>query len=197
MAVTQSHFRFGRNELTESTHGWFAAEDVSPRAATIGAGVTFLLRFCCQCDATLLSNADFEFQYRKNGGTYTQITTSSAAVKAVTPVCWADGANTTQRLSGTGTFETTSAGCTATGISGGTAFDIIASGNGETECALQLVAADLASGDLLEFRLTRDGAIVMDAYAVTPAITFGAAVSFNNHLAADASTGMSVGERIR
>jgi len=199
MAATQSHYRFGVDELAESTHGWYAPEDQNPTPGTIRTNTTFLLRFCVQCDATALSNLDAEFQYRKNGGTWTQITTSTSNVKAVTPTCWADAANTTQRLSGTGTFEASSAGCTVDGISGGTAFDIVSSGNGETECALQLVAADLLSGDLIEFRLTRDGAILMDTYAVTPALRVNLQNMFQNYMGLESvSAGvMSIGEKIR
>lgn len=171
MAVTQQAFRFGVDEGTESTHGWYAAQNTNPSRGAILPGRTFLLRFLLQCDGTALSNADFEFQVRKNGGAYQNITTTSTIVKAVTPVCWADGANTTQRLTGgTGTFESSSAGCTADGISGGAAFDIVANGNGETECAMQL-STGVQDGDLLEFRLTRDGGILLDTYAVTPAMT--------------------------
>lgn len=177
MAVSQSHYRFGVNEGTESTHGWYAAEDASPAPGGIALDTTFLLRFTLQCDGTALNNIDAEFQYRKNGGAWTQITTGTTNVRAVTPSCWADGANTTKRLSGTGTFEASSAGCTADGISGGTAFDIVANGNGETECAMQLRSADLSPGDLIEFRLTRDGGILLDTYAVTPSLQLREAVS--------------------
>lgn len=175
MAVTQSHYRFGINELAEATHGWHAAEDANPAPGVIALDTTFLLRFTLQCDATLQSNVDAEFQYRLNGGAWTNITTTSSVARAVTPVCWANGANTTKRLSGTGTFATSSAGCTADGISGGASFDIVASGNGETECALQLLSANLAASDVVEFRLTRDGGVLLDTYAVTPTLTQPAA----------------------
>ena len=69
------------------------------------------------------------------------------------------------------TFETTSAGCTTDGISGGVAFDIVASGNGETICGLQIVDADVVHGDVLDFRLTRDGGVLLNTYAVTPSLT--------------------------
>src|SRR5688572_6830230 len=157
MALSQSHYRFGLNEGTESTHGWHAAEDVDPAPGKIPVNTTFLLRFCLQCDATLLSNIDVEFQYRRNGGTWTNITTTSSVVKAVTTSVFTNQSNPTKRLSGTGTFEASSASCTHTGVGGGTAFDIVDSGNGETECALQLVGNDVNDGDRIEFRLTRDG----------------------------------------
>jgi hypothetical protein len=177
VGITQSHFRFGVNEGTESTHGWYAAEDTNPAPGAIALDTTFLLRFTLQCDATAANNVDAEFQYRKNGGGWTQITTSTTNVKAVTPSCWANAANTTKRLSGSGTFESSSQGCTADGIAGGTQFDIVANGNGETECALQLVSADLAAGDLIEFRLTRDGGTLIDVYSVTPSLQLREAVT--------------------
>jgi hypothetical protein len=177
VGLTQSHFRFGVNELAESTHGWYAAEDTNPAPGAIPLNTTFLLRFTLQCDASAVNNIDAEFQYRKNGGGWTQITTSTSNVKAVTPSCWANAANTTKRLSGSGTFESSSQGCTADGIAGGTQFDIVANGNGETECALQLVSADLAPNDLIEFRLTRDGGTLIDVYSVTPALQLREAVT--------------------
>ena len=170
MAVSQSHYRFGINELAESTHGFHAAEDANPAKGVIACDSIFLLRFCLQCDGTLLSNIDAEFQVRRNGGTYQAIGTASTIVKAVLTAVFAEADNTTKRLSGTGTFETTSAGCTEDGIAGGTAFDIIANGNGETECSMQIVGTDVSDGDVLDFRLTRDGALLLDTYAVTPSL---------------------------
>ena len=170
MALTQSHYRFGIDELAESTHGWHAAEDKNPVAGVIAVNTPFLLRFTIQANATGLTNIDAEFQVRKNGGAYQAITTTSSIVKAVAVAAFANGDNTTQRLSGTGTFEASSAGCTEDGISGGAAFDIVASGNGETECGLQIVGTDVTSWDVLEFRLTRDGGTLLDTYSVIPTL---------------------------
>ena len=174
MALTQSHFRFGINELAQSTHGWHAAEDVS---VTLPADATFLLRFCVQANATGLSNVDNEFQYNRNGAGWVNITTSSAIVKAVTTTVFTNGANCTKRLSGTGTFETSAAGCTHDGTSGGSSNDIVASGNSETECALQVVGANVVRGDVIQFRLRRDGGLLLDTYAVTPSLTVGGPVT--------------------
>jgi len=171
MALTLSHYRFGIDELAESTHGWHAAEDTNPAQGVILVGVTFLLRFTVQADATGLSNVDNEFQYRKNGGTWTNITTSSTNVVAIAAAALTNGSNCTKRLSGTGTFESSAAGQTEDGTSGGTSNDIVASGNSETECGLRLVGADLADDDVIEFRLTRDGGTLLDTYAVVPTIT--------------------------
>lgn len=171
MALTLSHYRFGINELAESTHGWHAAEDANPAQGVIAVDVPFLLRFCVQANATGLSNVDNEFQCRKNGGAWQNITTTSTVVKAVAVTPLTEGGNCTKRLSGTGTFESSGAGQTEDGVSGGAANDIVASGNSETECGLQIVGADVAHGDLVEFRLTRDGGVLLDTYSVVPALT--------------------------
>jgi len=170
MALALSHYRFGIDELAESTHGWRAAEDANPAQGVILVDVTFLLRFTVQADATGLSNVDNEFQYRKNGGPWTNITTSSTNVVAIAATALTNGGNCTKRLSGTGTFESSGAGQTEDGTSGGTANDIVASGNSETECGLQLVGASLADDDVIEFRLTRDGGALLDTYAVVPSV---------------------------
>lgn len=157
MAVSlhTTHYRFGIDELAESTHGWHAAEDANPAQGVIAVDTNFLLRFTVQeTGGTLASNTDQRFQCNLNGGAFQDITTTSTIVKAVPAAAFADAANCTKRLSGTGTFETTGAGCTEDGLSGGNANDIAASGNSETECGLQIVSGDVVNNDVITFRLT-------------------------------------------
>lgn len=170
MALTLSHYRFGVDELAENTHGWYAAEDTNPASGTIALDTNFLLRFTVQANTTGLSNVDNEFQFRVNGGTWTNITTTSSFVRAVAVTPLTNGGNCTKRLSGTGTFESSGAGQTEDGTSGGTANDIVASGNSETECGLVLRSADLTGGETIEFRLTRDGGTLLDTYSVVPTL---------------------------
>lgn len=169
-----NHFRFGVDELAENTHGWYAAEDVSPSHSW--AWSVFLLRMNEQeTGGTAAGNTDGVFEYRKNGGAWTAITTTSANVKAVAAAALSNGGNCTKRLSGTGTFETTGAGQTEDGNSGGTANDIAASGCSETECGLQFQQADLADNDVIDFRLTSpDWTVTMD---VSPSITISKPVT--------------------
>lgn len=168
MALTLSHFRFGVHEGTESSHGWWAAEDANIQFAS---GTPLLLRACVQADGTGLNNVDLEWQYRLNGGAWTNITTSSAVVRTGATTVFANGADCTKRLSGTGTFVTNNNGCTQDGSAGGTTNDIPASGCTETEIAVQVLSAGTAVGDLIEFRLTRDGGNLLDAYAVVPTLS--------------------------
>ena len=176
MALTQSHYRFGVAELAESTHGWLAAED---KPIMLPPGRPFLLRFCVQANLVGLNNVDNEFQYRLTPkatgipGNWTNITTSSAVVRTGSTSVFTNGQNCTKRLSGTGTFETSAAGCTHDGSSGGTTNDIISLGNSETLIGLQIINADTAVGDVIEFRLTRDGGTLLDSYDVVPFVRVG------------------------
>ena len=165
-----THYRFGIDELAENTHGWHAAEDVNPAQGVIGVDTTFLLRFTVQeTGGTAAGNTDNLFQYNKNAAGWNNITTTSTVVKAVAAAAFANAANCTKRLSGTGTFETSGAGCTEDGLSGGAPNDIAASGNSETECGLQIASADVVHNDSIQFRLTSpDFTITND---VVPTIT--------------------------
>jgi hypothetical protein len=157
MAVNlhSTHYRFGINELAETTHGWHAAEDANPAQGVIAVDTTFLLRFTVQeTGGTAAGNTDQQFQCALNGGAFQNITTSSTVAKAVTTTVFANGADLTKRLSGTGTFESSGDGGTHDGLSGGAQNDIAASGNSETECALQVVSANVVNGDVVTFRLT-------------------------------------------
>lgn len=164
-----THYRFGIDELAEGTHGWHAAEDANPTQGVIGYGV-FLLRFTVQeTGGTAAANTDNVFEYRKNAGAWQAVTTASTIVRAVAAIPLTNGSACTKRLSGTGTFESSGAGQTEDGTSGGAANDIVASGNSETECGLQIQNADVVGGDVIEFRLTSpDFAVTND---VVPTLT--------------------------
>src|SRR3990167_7364468 len=100
-----THYRFGIEELAESTHGWHAAEDANPAQGVIAVDTTFLLRFTVQeTGGTAAGNTDQQFQCALNGGAFQNITTTSSIVKAVTTAVFANGADLSKRLSGTGTF---------------------------------------------------------------------------------------------
>src|SRR3990167_6432746 len=141
--LRQTHFRFGKDDGTESSHTWWQLEDVN-HSQLLSADWTFLLRFTEQeSGGTAAGNTDAQFQYNKNGAGWVDITTSSLVVKAVAVGAFTNGQDCTKRLSGTGTFESSGDGCTEDGLSGGPQNDIVASGNSETECGLQIVGADV------------------------------------------------------
>src|SRR3990167_4641593 len=167
--LRQTHFRFGKDDGTEASHTFWQLEDVN-HSQFITTDWTFLLRFTEQeAGGTAAANTDAQFQYNKNGAGWVDITTTSSVVKAVAVAAFTNGQACTQRLSGTGTFEVSGAGCTEDGSSGGTANDIVASGNSETEAGLEVVYADVANGDTIELRFRSPDWTV--TYTITPTLT--------------------------
>jgi hypothetical protein len=175
MALTLSHFRFGEASGTESTHPWLAAED---RGIMLPPGRPILCRATVQADATGQANCVMQWQRRllRAGAVvsdWADVTTTSSVVRTGATAVFANGANCTKRLSGTGTFESSAAGCTHDGSAGGAANDIAANGNSETLIGIQIIGADTAIGDDVELRITRGGTTLLNTYAVVPAIRVG------------------------
>ena len=104
MALSQAAFRFGIDEGTEATHGWYAAQNTN---ITFPRSTTFLLRFLCQASGGVAhSNIDWQFQYNRNAAGWNNITTSSAVAQATTSVAFIPAEHCTNRLTGgTGTFS--------------------------------------------------------------------------------------------
>jgi hypothetical protein len=171
MALDQAAYRFGGDDGTESTHSFLAAQNTAiDRLATDAS--SFLCRILLQASGGVVhSNVFIQWQYRKNAGAWTNITTTSANLKAVTSSVIANQGNATNRLGGTGTFESSAQSTTWDGLTGGSACDIVSNGCCETVCALQLVPADLVATDVLEIRVI-DGTSVLPftSYSVTPQI---------------------------
>ena len=172
--IHATHFRFGIDELTEATHDWYAAQDVNPSLGVVPLDTVFLLRFTVQeTGGTAAGNHDNQFQFRINGGTWTNLTTTSVGPRAAAAAAFTNGQDCTKRLTGTGTFESSGDGCTEDGLSGGAQNDIAASGNSETECGIVIDSADVAGGDVIEFQLiSPDRTVTND---VVPSLTIQAA----------------------
>lgn len=169
IALHLRHFRFGKDDGTESTHTFYANEDT---ATPIVPGATFLLRIGIQEEGgSAAANLAHQFQYNKNGAGWNNITTTSSVAKAVTPASFANNANSTTRLSLTGSNDSTNSNCTTDGSSGGINNDVPASGHSETVCAIQLVSADVAAGDTIQFRVTVSGPTTTLTVDATPSLT--------------------------
>ena len=191
MAIAQTAFRFGGNDGTESTHSFLAALNTPIERGATDAS-TFLLRILIQATGTGQTNYAPQWQYSKNAGTWTSITTTSAVVKAVTTTVFTNGQDATSRLGGTGTFVTNNDGCSHDGLAGGANFDIATDGRGETVESLQLVPANIAVGDVIGIRVsgvtsyTQVAMIVAtDASAFAPnPVYFDGTNDYGEHLAA-------------
>lgn len=167
MALALAAYRFGSEDGTEATHGWLANLNTALDRQADNAG-TFFVRALVQATGAGQLNCDFQLRYNRNGAGFVNVTTTSSVVKAVATAIFADAANTTARLGGSGTFESSSQGCSHDGVCGGTAFDILTDGNGECLYSVQLVPADIAAGDTITFDLVVDGATFTQS--VTPTI---------------------------
>ena len=163
--LRQSQFAFGLDNGTEASHtlGAIGANFVAP------LDTPFLLRFSIwETGGTNAPNLVQQFQYSRNGGTWTDITTTSTVVKAVAVGAFTNGQNCTRRLDAHGTFESSGAGCTEDGSSGGNANDLLANGSTETECGLQIISTDVAQGDDIEFRVRVSGPTTTIGYDTSP-----------------------------
>jgi hypothetical protein len=167
--LSQSHYRFGKDDGTESTHTWYANEDAP---ASLPLDTNLLLRICVQeSGGTAAPNLVQQFQYSVNNlsGPWTNVTTVlNTPVRAVAVAAFTNGQNCTKRLSGTGTFESSAAGCTEDGNSGGGSNDVVALGCTETELGFRLDSTQIAQGSVVYFRLTVSGPTTSITYSVTP-----------------------------
>jgi hypothetical protein len=119
---------------------------------------------------------DWQLQYSKNGGAYTNITSISSVVKGFNSGSLTDGDPTTNRgtngiTDGTGSFS-------AGEISEDGLIDdmqLTASDFTEILYSLTLVSADLAYGDEVEFRVLINGATM--SYLETPSLIIAASIS--------------------
>jgi hypothetical protein len=116
---------------------------------------------------------DWQLQYSKNSGAYTDVTTSSSNVKGYNSGSLTDAGATTNRASsditdpGTGSFA---AGLISEdGLADN--HQLTAANYTEHLFSLTVVAADTAAGDTLDFRLLYNGASTYFTYTVTPRVT--------------------------
>jgi len=165
VSIDQNSFAF-YNDGTEAGATIIGSVNVNP---TLEVDTTYGCRFLVQnFGAATVNNLDLEFQYNKDGS-WINITTTSAVIKAVDSASLTNAADCTQRI-GAGTFFANNDGVTEDGISGGGNLDLPAAQECETLLAFQIVAADVADEDIIEIRLTRDGGTLI-TYTRTPAIT--------------------------
>ena len=196
ISLHQRHYRFGQDNGTESTHTWYGDEDTP---VTMQTGQSFLLRIAVWEEGnTAAPNTSNQFQCRRNAGAWQNITTTSTICKAVAVAAFTDAQHCTRRLTAkpTGSFENSGQGCTEDGLSGGSQNDIGANGYSETEAGLQLIGADLATGDTVEFRLVCSP-VNIAVYDVTPSLTVSvASISPSRSESASPSISPSVSESV-
>lgn len=165
-AYTVSHF-----QILEDVSGYtpLAAEDTSIGFDPANAPPSgyFRVRLCIQeTNGGAENNVGFQWQYSLNGGTWTNVSTTSSVIRTVNSTWITDAADiTTSQLSGSGTFITDNDGYTETGTITGVA-DFAGNDYTETEAALQLQLGDISVTDDIQLRVTIGG----NAPAGTPVL---------------------------
>ncbi len=142
-----------------------SADDMtSVAAANVECGVEspdkFWVRFLIECSSGS-GTLGASVQFRINGGSWTNLTTSSSNIQVVSSGTTTDGTATTSRMGGTGTFV---AGSLET--SSGNAADISLSSGQKTEFAVCCQWNSPTQKDLLEFRAigVDDETTALDTY---------------------------------
>lgn len=169
ITLTQEGYRFREDSGNgENSSRWSDLEN-TPIENSYRFDQPFMLRFVVST-ADDAANLRLQIQYRKNAGTWTNITTSSTNIRARDVTAFGEENVTTRQLSsGSGTFAT---GRTAEdGIAGSTdLLDLLAGQITEVEFGLEIRNADVAEGDDIEFRLVQSpsGAVFAGGYLHTP-----------------------------
>lgn len=159
--VVFNAFRFYA-EGTESGSTALANENASLQDNV--ADFAFQLRVLLQETAGKNGSSSdaYQLQYRKNGGTWTNVTTTSSNVKAYNSGDLTDGSSTTKRLSaGNGSFVAGKVSET-----GSLTHALTANNHTEHVYSLQFVESDLVVDDSLEFRILFNSETF--TYNVTP-----------------------------
>ena len=184
-------WRFGADDGTKATHTFLAAENAS---AGLFVSTNYLLRIGIQqTEATAAANLAQQFRYNLNGAGWVNITTTSAAVKAVAVAAFTNGETSTTRLTLTGSPDASNANCTEDGSSGGNANDVPASGHSETVLGFQVVSGQVVRGDTLQFDVTVSGPTTTITLDVTPTSTVAGNVSLAIASGAYSVAGTAVG----
>lgn len=164
----QDTFRWREDDGTEATASWIG--DPNQDLSSPQTDYTYRLRFLLQNTGDK-DGSGFtpRLEYRRNGGTWTQVTTTSNFVRCQASAYVTDGTACLQRL-GSGTYDEgyfDSNGSI-------TSFTFSQAQESEDEWCLQFRSADIGGGDVIELRVTNGGA-ALNSYTNTPSTTFPAA----------------------
>src|SRR5215216_1605634 len=200
----QTHYRhrIDGGVASDVTEIWGAAQDTDWYP---GLGTPFRLRLGMDNTGTGAMVTGPQLRVSKNGGAYQAVTTTSTIVKGTDASPTASSASDASLT--TTTFDLTAGSGTAVAgrysEAGNPTSPKTGAGNyTEVEFGLQIVAADVAAGDTIDFRL-QDGVTVFTTYSVTPRITIpavpsapGSPVSYQLSDTASDLTGATVNKKL-
>lgn len=166
IALSQTQYRFYADDAAEGAATALEAQNTS---TSINVHSNKAVRLRVMIDETGgvagASTDDYQLQYSRNNGAFTDVTTTSSVVRGFNSSFLTDGGATTSVLTGgTGSH---SGEISETGLV--TDFAIISGGYAELVYSIELIAADLVATDSITFRVLRNGGTI--TYSVTPTAT--------------------------
>lgn len=169
---TQSAFRAKNDTGGETSTDWIAAINID---WTQDLDSNFRIRFLIE-ETDDVEDLDivFQLQYNLSSGGWNNVTASSSVVRSSASGFVTDGIDTTEQLSGPGTFLTTNAGFDEVdGAAGGANLDFTTTINQEVEVeyCVQLRSADTIGTDTVQLRIVKGTSTQLTVYTNTPTIT--------------------------
>lgn len=178
--LNQSHFRIRRTDNQGLNTAFDAGDPAQDTNATIDAGDPFRIRFKIHESGGVGVNTAISFQFRKNGGTWTNLlpipaTPTNVAGVIIDSVQFTNGATcSTELLSSEGSFLTIGQGLDTAFTT--SSLNITANSSVECEVSLMIIGVfdgptQNVAGDTFEFRAVRSGGAAFAGTYVIPTIT--------------------------
>ena len=167
-------YRFYHDNNGEASSTPLDSQDTNITVSHLASGWEFQLRLRVdETDGTAgAATDDFQLQYSKNSGAWTNVTGASSNVQAATAGLTNDGATTNRASNG---ISDPGAGSFVAGEQSTDGLvdnlQITASNFTELVYGLEIIGADVAAGDTLDFRLSGPSGMVN---TVTPRVTLSA-----------------------
>lgn len=166
--LQQTGFRFRFDDGSETTATWRAATNTN---VNLVASEIFRLRFLIRDNAGSFPATALKIQYRRNGGTWTDVSTSDTYIQPNINSQLISDTTVTEQLAGPGTFVTNTCTDRLDGIIGAPALTV----GQEIEAEFSLTTtANVVNGDTYDFRVADSAhAIAIQGYTQTPTATIG------------------------
>ncbi len=172
--ITQAAYQFYADDGSESGSSALGAQSTPLAIDISGGNLDRVLRVRIDETGSVSTSGattdDYQLQYSKNGGSFVSINTGTSNVRAFASANLTDGAASTQRLSsGSGSFvagEVSEDGLVDD-------FQLTADNYTELVYAVRFVAADLAEGDSIVFRVLLNDQTTNVTYSTTPTTIVG------------------------
>lgn len=162
LLLNQVNFRGRYDNGSETAAGWIANVDTN---FSFNAETVFRIRIAVAETNSRAATYGYKLYRSLGGGTYTEVTPSSAVVQLVSSSYVTHDDLTTQQIS-SGTFVQGRINTTGT-----TSNVALNNSRTEIEYVIKIVGADVATGNTIDLRAYRSDDAALNTYTVTPRVT--------------------------